>query len=307
MQLKNYFKLQLRILNRRLIDFGLPLFIAYLLFPVFFVLLSNFLFSKTEFSKIIYILISLVFIAKLSEKRRNDFIKSILNKTNYLKLRIIENLILALPFLAYLTFKQLIFHALLLTVLAALLAFVNFNSKLNLTIPTPFKKKPFEFTVGFRKTFYIFPIAYFLTYKAISVGNFNLGLFSMLLISFVCLSYYSKLENDYFIWNYNLTPKAFLLEKLKTCFIYFTFLNVPIVLTLCFSFNKEIDIIIILSLLCYSFLATIIFAKYSNIPNEINLPEGIIIAFCFIFPPALVITIPYFYSKSIKRLNHLLE
>lgn len=107
---------------------------------------------------------------------------------------------------------------LLLIIFAILLTLIKFSSKFNLIIPTPFNKKPFEFTVGFRKTFLIFPIAYFLTYKAIATGNFNLGLFSLILVSLTCLTYYSKLENDYYIWNYNLSPKVFLLEKLKPVF-----------------------------------------------------------------------------------------
>jgi hypothetical protein len=77
----------------------------------------------------------------------------------------------------------------------------NFSTNVNVTVLTPFSKKPFEFTAGFRKTFYVFLIAYVLTYIQVSVGNFNLGVFSVLLIGITCFSYYSKVENDYFVRN----------------------------------------------------------------------------------------------------------
>ena len=98
---------------------------------------------------------------------------------------------------------------------AIILAFIHFNTTLNFTIPTPFYKKPFEFAVGFRTTFFIFPLAYLLTYISIFVNNFNLGVFSMLLIFLVALSYYSKLEQEYYIWSYNLSPKKIPCSKNK--------------------------------------------------------------------------------------------
>ena len=183
----------------------------------------------------------------------------------------------------------------------------NFSTNLNVTIPTPFSKNPFEFTVGFRKTFYVFPIAYFLTYISVTVGNFNLGVFSMLLIGITCFSYYSKTENEYFVWNYKLSSKEFLIEKTKTCLIYFTTLSLPVIIALSISFFREIDILIIFILLCYAYLTAIVLAKYSSFPNEMNMSQGILIAISFMFPPILLVFIPIFYSQSVKKLNTVLN
>ena len=40
-----------------------------------------------------------------------------------------------------------------------------------------------------------------------------------------------------------------------------------------------------------------ILAKYSTFPSEINLPEGIKIAFAISFPPLILLIIPYFLHK----------
>lgn len=290
-----------------MIEFGLPLLIGYTLLPLVFILLSNYLFGKTEFSSYIYGILALSFVSKLNEPRRNDFLKSIFNKKKYQNLRIIENIIYCIPFTLFLVYKKLFIVSIILNLLVIIIALFNFRTNINVTIPTPFSKKPFEFVVGFRKTFYVFPIAYFLTYISISVENFNLGVFSILLIGITCFSYYSKIENEYFVWNFNLSSKEFLLGKTKTCLIYFTLLSLPVIIALSIVFFNEIDILIVFFLLCYAYLSTIIFAKYSAFPNEMNLSQGILIAISFMFPPMLLVIIPLFYSQSIKKLNTILE
>ena len=290
-----------------MIDFGLPILIGYAILPVVFVLLSNYLFEKTEFANYVYGLFALIFISKLSEPKRNDFLKSIFNTYNYKKLRIVENIIYCLPFTLFLIYKKQFVFSITLNLFVICTMLFNFSTNLNAVIPTPFGKKPFEFTVGFRKSFYVFPIAYFLTYISVSVGNFNLGIFSMLLIGIICFSYYSKIENDYFVWNYNLSPKEFLIEKTKTCLLFFTFLILPIIITLGFSFISQIDILIVFILLCYAYLITIIFAKYSSFPNDMSISQGILIGLSLVFPPILILFIPLFYSQSIKKLNAILN
>ena len=288
-------------------DFGIPLLIGYTLVPFVFILLSKFLFEKTEFANYVYGLFALSFISKLNEHKRNDFLKSIFNKANYKKLRVLENIIYCLPFTLFLIYQKQFIFFVIINLCTIIITLFNFSTNTNVTIPTPFSKKPFEFTVGFRKTFYVFPIAYFLTYISVSVGNFNLGIFSMLLIGITCFSYYSKIENEYFVWNYNLSSKKFLLEKMKTCLLYFSFLSLPIIITLGISFFNEIDILVTFILLCYAYLTAIVFAKYSTFPNNMHLSQGILLALSLMFPPLILIIIPLFYSQSIKKLNIVLN
>jgi hypothetical protein len=68
--MKVYFLLRFKMLNRKMIDFGLPLLIGYTLLPFVFVLLSNYLFEKTEFANYIYGLLAVSFVLKLSEPKK---------------------------------------------------------------------------------------------------------------------------------------------------------------------------------------------------------------------------------------------
>lgn len=294
-------------LNRKMDEIGFPPILGYILAIIGFFGISTYLFSKTEFAEYFYGLIYVSFISKLSEKRRNDFLKIIFSIYNYRKLRIIENVILAFPFLTFLIYKQAFLTAVILFSISILMSILNFNNSFNFTIPTPFSKKPFEFPVGFRKTFYIFPFAYFLTYQSILVENFNLGVASMLLIAVVILSYYSKPENEFYVWTFNLSARDFLINKIKTGLIYFTLLSLPIILSLIGFFPNETTTLIVFLLLGYVYIITIILAKYSAYPNEMNLPEGMLIGISLMFPPILIGIIPLFYSKSIKQLKPILE
>lgn len=304
--MKDYFILQFKMTNRTLKDFGLNPIIGYSLLLVSFIGLTIFLFSKTEYAQYILILIALSFASKLSETRRNDFLKFCFSNKVYWKLRLLENILVVLPFITFLIYKQLFTSTIILLLLNLFMALVNFNSTFNYTIPTPFYKKPFEFTIGFRSTFYVIIFAYFLTFMAVSVGNFNLGVFAILLIFIISISFYSKLENEYFIWSFIDTPHWFLVKKIKTALVYSTILILPILVVLGIFFLSKVYTLLIILILGYVYLVTIILAKYSAYPNEINLPQAVLIGISLLFPPILIGIIPFFYLQSLKRLNDIL-
>ena len=70
---------------------------------------------------------------------------------------------------------------------------------------------------------------------------------------------------------------------------------------------SEFELILIFFLIGLLFLWTVILAKYSAYPGEMNLPEGMIIAFSIYFPPLLLAIIPFFYTKSIRKLKYILN
>lgn len=152
--MKEYFELQYTMANRRFKDTWLEPLFAYIILAVGFVGLSIYLFHKTEFAQYVYVLLALTLIGKLSETRRTDFLKICFGDLKLKKIRVTENLICSLPFLIFLLYNQRFLSALLLCILTIILALVNFRAEINFTLWTPFSKRPFEFTTGFRNTFY---------------------------------------------------------------------------------------------------------------------------------------------------------
>ena len=225
----------------------------------------------------------------------------------YRKIRILENIIGSLPFTIYLVYKSEFIAAGILNILAIGISFFYFKTNTTLVIPTPFGKKPFEFTIGFRKTFYLFPVAYFLVYIAGTIGNFNLDIFALLLVAMLCLSYHYNTENEFYVWNYKLSAKSFIQEKTQICLLNFFLLSAPIILVLGIFFFQHLPIVLLFFILCYMYLVMLIFIKYASFPKQISIPEGLIFMLSLTFPPLLLVFLPFFYKKSITNLKPLLK
>jgi len=294
-------------LNRHLKAFGLPPIIGYLLAIVFFIGGSTYLFYKTEYAAYIYPFFALSSLSLLSETKRNDFLKTCFMDKDYWKIRLAENLLMALPFVLFLLYQQAWLIGFGLVIIAGLMARFHFNNQLNYTIPTPFYKYPFEFTVGFRTSIAMFLFAYFLTVMSIRVGNFNLGAFALLLVFLTSFSFYALPDSQFYVWIFSSTSKAFLLDKIKIALFYITLLALPILLSLGYSFPEKTKLLLGFQVLGYVYLCTIILAKYAAFPRAMNLPETLFIVASVFFPPFLLFTIPFFYRQSIKKLSPILE
>ena len=308
--MKEYFKLQSTMTKRKLSDGSRPIvgyLLALLMLLIFIGLSILLLYSGITFAPYIYMLVSLFFTSKLSEIKRNDFLKSCFGSKQYKKVRMLENLIVALPFVIFLICKQQFYSAIILVAITILMALLNFKATYNITIPTPFFKKPFEFTTGFRNTFFMFFIAYGLAIIAVTVDNFNLGVFSLALVFLTILSYYLKPENEYFVWSYSLTSPKFLIEKIRIAFLFSLYLCSPVLVLLSIFYIEHIGILLFCVLLGYSYLAAIILAKYSAYPDEMDFVQAIIMTVCLMFPPMLIVVIPFFANKSVTKLNEFLK
>jgi hypothetical protein len=295
--------------KRRLSDEVHPI-VGYLfasLIMLLFVGLSMLLFYKIAYAPYVYVLISLFFTSKLSEARRNDFLKICFGNERYIKVRILENLILAFPFMAFLVYKQQVYPTITLVVFSILIALRNYKTVYHVTIPTPFFKNPFEFTVGFRNTFYIFFGAYGLSIIAVTVNNFNLGVFALMLILFTVLSYYLKPENEYFVWSHSFSPTKFLIEKISVAFLFTFSLCTPVLILMSIFFFDNFAVLLLFALLGHLYLAAVILAKYSAYPNEMELTQAILMTICISFPPMLVVVIPFFAHKSVIKLKSYLK
>ena len=292
--------------NRKLSEFGVHPLIAYFLLLLVFTGLSEFLFYFTPYAPYVYMLIALYFTSKLSEIKRNDFLKICFGNGLHRKIRIMENLTMILPFVIFLIYKQDFQSIIILMTIAVLTALFNFKTTCHIIIPTPFFKRPFEFTVGFRNTFFLFLIAYILTTVAIVVDNVNLGIFSSMLIFLTVLCFYLIPENEYFVWSYSCTPANFLIEKIKTAFIFTFCLCLPVLLLLGIFYVEYIGILLVCNLLGYAYLTCVILAKYAAYPGEIDLGQAILLGLTFIFPPLLIAVIPFFANQSANKLKHFL-
>ena len=306
--LKHYIHLQYTMANRQLRSYGLHPAIAY---PLLFLVFTGFslllFYPQIAFLKYLYLFIPLYFSFNWTETGRNDFLRICFKDKTYRWIRIVENWMVALPFIAFLLYKRFFLLALLLAVLMVFSAAIHTRSRFSFVIPTPFAKNPFEFTVGFRNAFYLFALAYGLTIIAITVDNFNLGVFALIVTLLIPCSFYLKPENPFYVWQFNVSPTRFLFYKMKTALIDSLVLSLPILLVLGSFYIEHAGILLLCFLLGYAYLTLFILIKYASFPDEAGILEGIVILLCFVFPPLLLFMIPYYFNQSVKQLKTLLQ
>jgi hypothetical protein len=305
--MKEYFNLQATLINRRIRDAGVVPLFAYIILILGFYSLSAYLFNVTEFAVYIYPFLYINLIGRLSETRRCEFLMICFGDTQFKKIRIAENLTCSMPFVSFLLYKQLIIPIVFIALVSIILALVNFRTRFNYTLFTPFSKRPFEFTTGFRRAFPLFILAYVLVIVATIFNNFNLGIFALMLVFGSSLSFYLTTENEYFVWNYCLSPRAFLVQKIKTALLFSSAIAIPILALLSFYFGENIGVLFAFLLMGWLWIICAIVTKYSAYPNEINIPNGLLFALCLSLPPMLVILTPILFIKSEKRLKYLLK
>ena len=306
--IKYYISLQFKLFNRKLEELGTQPFWGYMLILITFIIISQLIFIKVNenYALIIYAFIGMQSIFLLADQRRNNFIKTIFSNINYRYIRMLENVLLILPFSFFLIFKTYYTEAALLLLAGGLISLINMRQSFNYVIPTPFGKKPFEFLTGFRKTILIFPIAIYIIVQAIAVQNFNLGIGVLLLIYLILFNYYLYSEDSYFVWIYDHNPRTFLVHKITTAFLHSAIFIIPVSLICILIDPGHWFIIPIILVLANIYLTTIILCKYSNYPHQVSIPQGLLLAFSLMFPILLFYVIPFFYKKSIRSLNQIL-
>ena len=257
----------------------------------------------------------LILTSSLSDPKRNEFLKLNYTYKDYRKIRIIENLMVSSPFIIFTAFWELFVNKYyggftqLLIISAILMSFTNYKVIYTATIPTPFYKRPFEYIIGFRNTFYLILLAYILAFIAMKVGNFNLGIFTILMIFLINFSYFKEIEEENFVWIYSLNPLQFIIKKISTTYLHTFLLCIPILCILLLGssqFIENLHIIILIFFLCFIYLTEVILAKYMFFSGEMTMGFSILFFLSFLFPAILFFTIPLFTKKSIKGLNRYL-
>lgn len=305
MIVRQYVQLQLKLIQRHLLEFGIRPVWGYILCIAGFIVISFILFERTEYARYVYLALAIGAVQALNAAPRIDFLKNCFSKKDFLMIRGTEIILVSFPFLLFLLYKGEYTYGLLILPVVFLTGTLEGYKKFNFTVPTPFYKYPFEFAVGFRKTYVIVLLAYLLTAIAIGVSNFNLGMFAIITLFFISLTYYTLPEAYYYVWIFSGSEKMFLGHKIKIALLYSLVLSLPVILALVLAFPDRI--IYLAGILVFGSLVLIasILGKYSVYPAEINIPQGLGIAFCILFPPALLAVLPLFYLRSIKQLKPL--
>lgn len=304
--IENYFKLQFRIMERYLHDFG---FSKYLLIPgiiLFYIISYFFILQYPTWGSYLISLLNFQVLFHFSEFRRNDFLRSLFSTIDYHKIRIIENFLGSIGTIIILLFSNHAELCIILMVVCILFVFISTNNFWSRPILTPFYRKPFEFIVGFRKTWLLILLLYTFSILGILFSNENLSLFCMFCICLTSCSYYQNPEDPIIMWNQTRSPTQFLWFKIYRGILQLTLLILPILILQFAFFPEDFFKPVLLWGMGMLIIPFVITLKYAVFPRKINITEGFIMGLCLMFYPLILAIIPYYYYKSIQNLKKLL-
>lgn len=173
-------------------------------------------------------------------------------------------------------------------------------------IPTPFRKFPFEFIIGFRKTFWMWFLLLPTLYLCFKYNNNALALAGFAVILIVQIQFYNVQEALWYVWNEAKTPSEFLFHKIQTGLICMLISNaLPTILLSIFLPDAAWAIIgtFLLSLILATFAVV---NKYAWIPNQLPAIQGFLFVLNLFFPPLLIFSIPYLFRKAEANLKNIL-
>ncbi len=304
--MKFYWILQLKMAHRKVLDSGIHPLLAYLLLLLLLIGGGVGLFSRTHYAAPIIVLIAAWSMLSLSENRRVAFLSGIFGDRKAKSVRVVENISVSIPFAMLLLFYQQWLWCLMLIVCSVLLALSRLNTAFDVVVPTPFAKRPYEMMVGFRKALLVIIAIYTLAVIAGYNGYYHLCVFALLFLFLVCMSFYNVPEREYFVWVHAMSAQIFLLKKMSVASYGATLLALPVlVLLLLFFPNEAVNTLLFFGLgMLYLWLMVI--AKYTSFPYEVSISVGVLMAMSLSFPPFAIVLIPYFFNRSVKRLNQYL-
>lgn len=274
-----------------------------------FIALSTYIFLKVDKASYYYSLLALLFVFRSEDQRKNEFLKGSYSREDYYKIKVVENFVIVLPFTIFLIIKGWILLSIAVILFSVFFTIFSDQMRRNtieFTLPTPFSRFPFEFTRGFRKNIIIFFLAYCLVIISIIVKNFNLGVFALIITHYTSTFFFVRPEKNFFVWMHSQKSVGFLLYKIKTTLLNGLLLTMPSSLVLMMAYPQNFLIVFFVQLVGLLIVVLSLLLKYSTYPNELNIIQLFIIALSFAFPPLILFFIPFFFSKSVKRLKSIL-
>lgn len=301
--MKYYLELQYRRVLRSIRDQGINPYIGVLMGIALFIFMSIILFKKLAYSQWIYSLLALVVVIPFGDISRNEFLETIFSRGKYFCLRLLENIMGVFPFCLYLSVRGYYKLAILLLLISSFLSLFNKIAQPKFIIPSPFSGRPYEFTTGFRRTWLLFLFIYILTIISIYYRNFDLGIFSMLIVFLICCTFYSVNDPIFYVWIHAQTPKIFLLHKIKTGLFYSLWLSLIVAITLAIVWPDKVYLIMIVMVFGFLYLVLAILLVFVNYPGPSTLSHKIQVGVSMLFPPLTLFVIPNLYSQAMRRLN----
>ncbi|RJE70421.1 hypothetical protein [Reichenbachiella sp. MSK19-1] len=296
-----YLLLQTKRANRYVREAGIHPMVIYVLLIGVFAFVSLLLLEQVEHGQMIYVGLGVFVVSAIKPNER--FLMQMAHRQVFW-IRVFIGLILTVPFVLFLGFYGGYLEIGGLLVMTWLLSVKSFSPVFSSrVVPTPFAQRPFEFMIGFRRSYLVLVLSFTLSLVSVYVDNFNVGLFSLSVVLLLILGFYSYTEPRYYVWNFAGSAQQYLRQKLCFLLINTMILIVPICMVLFIGFSEMylgVVAVVVLGLL-YIILAMLI--KYAYLHRGLDVLKSILFVCCLFMPPLLLVLIPLIYAKALKNVT----
>lgn len=301
-----YFRLQLRRVFRLFESNGMHPYVGIILAAIAFCITCFYLIHQFENGEWYVGAIGVAMNYQLLSSNHHGFLSTLFDVRTTIKVRLIESICVSLPFITVVLGYSFWDVSLAILFLAIVLPFLPIKKRNNIVVPTPFKRIPYEFPVGFRTTLLAFPLAIVPALIGFQVENPNLMLGAILVMTITIMSFGYQPEPAEYVWMHKRTPGQFIWYKLRSTFIGSQIILVPLTILLIALTPSNWLLIALLQLTATIFILALRLAKYAAYPNEIGIAQALLLGLCFWFPPLLVVILPKLFNDSKQRLTSLL-
>jgi hypothetical protein len=278
-----------------------------MLAAAFFLLFAHLVFSKVSYPEFVFPTFALILTWWVNKPEKNTFLETIFSSKKCLLIRLLENTSVLLPFLIFLSIEGYHLQSAATLCLGLLVAVIPRKTRSNVVIPSPFSRYPYEFTIGFRKSYWLIALLFAVTVISLFADNAMLGLVGLAGAFFVCMNFYADAEPVYYVFTHAQSTDQFLRTKIKVSLVYTSYIILPLAVPLAVVFPSEIPVITLVILLGLSNVVLCLLGKYTDYPGEIKLIQMLKITGGILFPPILLLLIPHFYIRAKSKLNYYLK
>lgn len=296
---------------------GINPVIGVTLSAIVFLGISEVLFLKMPYAGLFYGVFALLSLVQLQSANSNAFLLQQTSRKVFFKLKVAENMLLAIPFVAELLFHR--YYLLSACLFLVIIPYSWFSYSLpkpkRAVLSTPYAKHSFEFQSGFRTYILIYPLHILLLVASVLSINIYVLLAAYFILLFFMSTFYGKVESEEFIWVYRTTAGGFLAKKAFTLFKHYCITFLPSLILGATLFTTQLPVLLLCMITGLLGLVGCIFIKYHFYPSEfvIQLSQMILLGlalFCMLNPVyvlLLIIILLFSFFKAMARLKTILQ
>ncbi|MGB3802351.1 MAG: hypothetical protein WA952_21195 [Lewinella sp.] len=304
--MRYYFQLQLLRTRRRLADFGLPLPLTITLGLATWVAGTVYLYDRFAAAPWILIGLTMGALWPLSAGKRYDGIRQHFSLRDARLIRLTEHLFAGAPTLLLLLYFKSWLAAIAWLPVLFVLARIRRGGIGPFVLPTPFRRRPYECTAGFRRYGWLLALVYFVAWQGVAAGNVNLVRFTGVACGLLVMSFYATTPPPELVHQYRASAPRYLADKLRTATLAYGLFALPVWIALLFRWPGGWALHLLTALLGGLYVVAMIVVRYASYPHEPAFPRSVAHVAGMLVPPLLLVLLVGWYREACRRLSLLL-